>query len=64
MWTESSKGPTIHVWVVFGKFKSSYPTFHAMVQLLNPADFNLQILDPNEITAVCLTSTCWLGHYQ
>ena len=45
MWTESSKCSNIHVLVVFGKFKSlRTPTFHAMVQLLNPAEFNLQVL--------------------
>ena len=37
MCTESSKGPNNHVCVVFGKFKSlCTPTFHAVVQLLNP----------------------------
>ena len=45
MCTESSKGPNNHVCVVFGKFKSlRTPTFHAVVQLLNPAEFNLHVL--------------------
>ena len=49
MCTESSKGPNNHVCVVFGKFKSLHtPTFHAVVQLLNPADFNLHVLDPKK----------------
>ena len=46
MWTESSN---IHVWVVFGKLQSlRTPTFHAVVQLLNPAEFNLQVIDKKE----------------
>ena len=49
MCTESSKGPNNHVCVVFGKFKSlRTPTFHAVVQLLNPAEFNLHVLDPKK----------------
>ena len=49
MWTESSKGLNIHARVVFGKFKSlSTPTFHAVVQLLNPPKFNLQVLNKKE----------------
>ena len=35
--------------MVFGKFKSlRTPTFHAVVQLLNPAEFNLHVLDPKK----------------
>ena len=46
MWTKSSKDHNIHVRVVFDKFKSiSTPTFHAVVQLLNPAESNLHVLD-------------------
>ena len=53
MWTESSKGPNIHVPVVFGKFKRlRTPTLHAVVQLLNPAEFNLQVLDKKR-TEIC-----------
>ena len=38
-----------HVMVVFFKFKSlRTPTFHAVVQLLNPAEFNLHVLDPSK----------------
>ena len=49
MWTKSSKGPNIHLRVVFGKFKSLRThTFHAVVQLLNPAEVNLQVLDPKK----------------
>ena len=45
MGTESSKGPISHVRVVLGKFKSlRTPSFHAVAQLLNPAEFNLQCL--------------------
>ena len=41
MCTESSKAPNNHVCVVFGKFNSlRTPTFHAVVPLLNPAEFN------------------------
>ena len=48
MCTESSKAPNNRVWVVFGKFKSlCTPTFHAVVQLLNPAVLNLHGLDKN-----------------
>ena len=48
MWTTSSKGLNIHVWVVMGKFKSlCTPTFHAVVPL-NPSEFNLQVLDPKK----------------
>ena len=55
MCTESSKCPNNHVCVVFGKFKSlRTPTFHAVVQLLNPAEFNLHVL--HNKTAVCLKS--------
>ena len=55
MCTESSKGPNNHVCVVFGKFKSlRTPAFQAVVQLLNPAEFNLHVLDNK--TAVCLKS--------
>ena len=47
--TESSKGPNKHVCGVFGKFKSlRTPTFHAVVQLLNPAEFNFHVLDPKK----------------
>ena len=49
MCTESSKGPNNHVCVVFSKFESlRTPTFHAVVQLLNPAEFNLHVLDPKK----------------
>ena len=49
MCTESSKCLNIHVCVVLGKFKSlPTPTFHAVVQLLNPAEFNLHVLDPKK----------------
>ena len=46
MCSESSKDPNNHVCVVFGKFKSLRTlTFHAVVQLLNPDEFNLHVLD-------------------
>ena len=46
MCTESSKDPNKHVCVVFGKFKSHRtPTFHAVIQLLNTAEFNLHVVD-------------------
>ena len=49
MCTESSKYPNNHVYVVFGKFKSlRTPRFHAVVQLLNLAEFNLHVLDPKK----------------
>ena len=55
MCTESGKGPNNHVCVVFGKFKSVRTlTFHVVVQLLNPAEFNLHLLD-NKIV-VCFKS--------
>ena len=41
MCTESSKGPNIHVRVAFDKF-------HAVVHPLNPAEFNLQVLDKKQ----------------
>ena len=35
--------------IVFGKFKSLHtPTFHAVIQLLNPAEFNHHVLDKKE----------------
>ena len=43
MCTESSKGPNNHVCVVLGKFKSP-----CSVQLSNPAEFNLHVLDPKK----------------
>ena len=46
MCTVSSKGPNNHVCVVFGKFKNlRTPTFHAVVQLLNAAEFDLNVLE-------------------
>ena len=57
MCTESSKGPNNHVCVVFDKFKSlRTPTFHAVVQLLNPAEFNLHVLDPKMNSIMSLKS--------
>ena len=43
--------PNNHVCVVFKSLCT--PTFHAVVQLLNQAEFNLHVLDPKR-TAVCL----------
>ena len=49
MCTESSKGPNNHVCVVFSEIKSfRTPTFHKVVQLLNPAEFNLHVLYPKK----------------
>ena len=49
MCTESNKGPNNHVCVVFGISKNLHThTFHAVVQLLNPAAFNLHVLDPKK----------------
>ena len=54
MCTESSKCPNNHVRVVFGKFTSlCCPTFHVMVQLLNPAEFNPQLVDKKNLTTIC-----------
>ena len=57
MCTESSKGPNSHACVVFGKFKSlRTPTFHAVVQLLNPDEFNLHVLDPKKTSSMSFKS--------
>ena len=44
-----TEDPNNHVCVVFGKFKSLRThTFHAVVHILNPAEFNLHVLDPKK----------------
>ena len=50
MCTELSKGHNNHACVVFVKFKSICThTFHAVVQPLNSAEFNLHVLDPKKV---------------
>ena len=45
----------VNVWVVFGKFKSlRTPTFHAVVQLLDPAEFNIHVLDQKKNSSMSL----------
>ena len=61
MCTESSKCLNIHVCVVLGKFKSlPTPTFHAVVQLLNPAEFNFHVLDPRTAIYVVVNDQIYL----
>ena len=48
MWTELSKEPNIYLYPSIGiiqKYSTPPPTFHAVVLLLNPSEFDHQALE-------------------